>query len=221
MDSRKKKERQERVKKLVRVLKKHFPDAKIALKYRTHWQLMVAVQLSAQSTDKKVNEILPGVFKKYPTVRDFAEADLGELQEAISSVLYYRNKGKNIKAAAEKVVTDFGGKMPRTMDGMLTLPGVARKTANVLLGTLFDVTEGITVDTHVIRFARRFDLTDYADAVKIERDLMEVIPKSLWYQFPYFVIDYGRSYGNPRGKRDLHAEDPLLAVYPKAKDYWV
>ena len=220
MSAQKRTVRRVRVQKLIRALKVLFPDAKLALRYRSHWQLMVAVQLSAQSTDKKVNEIVPGLFKKYRTVKDFAEADLGELQEAISSVLYYKNKGKNIQAAAQKVVADFNGRLPRTMEEMLTLPGVARKTANVVLGTLFHVYEGVVVDTHMIRFARRFDLSDFKDAVRIERDLMEIVPKKEWYQFSYLVVDYGRLYGNPRGKRDLHAQDSLIEIYPKAKGYW-
>ena len=215
-----KKKRAERIKKLYSALKKEFPKSKLALKYKNQWQLMVAVQLSAQSTDKKVNEILPGLFKKYRNVEDFANADLRELQEAINSVLYYRNKGKNIKNAAQKVIKDYNGRLPKTMKEMLTIPGVARKTGNVLLGTLFDVTEGIVVDTHVIRFSRRFDLTDYKDAVKIERDLMEILPKKDWYEFTYRVVDYGRMYGNPRGKRILHEQDPLIKIYPKAKSYW-
>ena len=220
MSPKKLEERKARVRKLICKLKVLFPDAKLALKHRTHWQLMVAVQLSAQSTDKKVNEILPGVFKKYRTVKDFAEADLAELQDSISSVLYYKNKGKNIQAAAQKVLEDFNGRLPRTMEGMLTLPGVARKTANVLLGTLFKMYVGIVVDTHMIRFARRFDLSDFKDAVRIERDLMEIVPKKDWYWFSYLVVDYGRLYGNPRGKKDLHEEDPLVLLYPKAKSYW-
>lgn len=210
----------DRVKKLIKELKKHFPNAKLALKYKTNWQLMVAVQLSAQSTDKKVNEIIPGLFKKYKTVEDFANAPLEELQSDISSVLYYRNKGKNIKAAAKKVINDFNGRLPKTMEEMLTLPGVARKTANVLLGTLFNVYEGIVVDTHMIRFSRRFGLSKHKDAVKIERDLMEIVPKKEWYIFSYLVVDYGRMYGNPRGKRELHEKDPLIKIYPKAKNYW-
>lgn len=212
--------RKKRVRLLIRTLRSLFPNARLALKYRTHWQLMVAVQLSAQSTDKKVNEILPGVFEKYKTVKDFAESDLEELQDSISSVLYYKNKGKNIRAAAQKVVTDFGGRLPRTMEEMLTLPGVARKTANVLLGTLFKVYEGIVVDTHMIRFARRFDLSDYKDAVRIERDLMQIVPKKDWYVFSYLVVDYGRLYGNPRGKKHLHESDPLISLFPKAKHFW-
>lgn len=220
MNTKKLTERKARVQKLIRKLKPLFPKSKIALKYKTHWQLMVAVQLSAQSTDKKVNEILPDVFKKYKTVKDFAESDLSELQESISSVLYYKNKGKNIQAAAQKVTKDFGGRLPKTMEEMLTLPGVARKTANVLLGTLFQIYEGIVVDTHMIRFARRFDLSDFKDAVRIERDLIEIVPKKDWYQFSYLVVDYGRLYGNPRGKKDLHDKDPLILLYPKAKNYW-
>ena len=220
MHSKKQKERKARVQKLIRKLKTIFPNAKLALKYKTHWQLMVAVQLSAQSTDKKVNEIVPNLFEKYKTVKDFAEADLEELQKAISSVLYYKNKGKNIKAAAQKVTDDFSGRLPRTMEEMLTLPGVARKTANVVLGTLFQVYEGIVVDTHMIRFARRFDLSDFKDAVRIERDLMEIVPKKDWYTFSYLVVDYGRLYGNPRGKKDLHKQDPLIKIHPKAENYW-
>ncbi len=220
MTPKKQKERQERVLRLIKILRKTFPDAKLALTYRTHWQLLVAVQLSAQSTDKKVNEIIPVLFSRYRTMQDFADADLKELQEAVSSVLYYKNKAKNIQAAAKKILADFGGKLPKTMEDMLTIPGVARKTANVLLGTLFDVTVGITVDTHMIRFARRFDLTDYKDAVRIEKDLMAVVPKKDWYRFSYFVIDYGRTHGNPRGKKELHEQDPLISIYPKARDYW-
>ena len=220
MNNKKRTERKTRAQKLIRKLKTVFPNAKLALKYKTRWQLMVAVQLSAQSTDKKVNEILPGLFKKYKTVKDFAESDLAELQEAISSVLYYKNKGKNIQAAAQKVVTEYSGRLPKTMEEMLTLPGVARKTANVVLGTLFQIYEGIVVDTHMIRFARRFDLSDFKDAVRIERDLMEIIPKKEWYNFSYLVVDYGRLHGNPRGKKELHEQDPLTSIHPKAKNYW-
>ena len=196
-----------------------YPDASLALNYKTPWQLMVAVQLSAQSTDKKVNEITPALFKKYKTVHAFANADIKELQQAVSSVLYYRNKAKNIQAAA-KLIAYKGGELPKTMEEMLMLPGVARKTANVLLGTLFDVVEGIVVDTHMIRFARRFGLTDFKDAVRIEKDLMEILPKKEWYIFSYRVVEYGRNEGNPRKKKDAQVQDPLLKIYPKAKNYW-
>ena len=212
--------RAERLKKLNKLLKEEYPKAKLALKHKTNWQLLVAVQLSAQSTDKKVNEIIPVLFKKYKTVKDFANADLQELQKSISSVLYYRNKGKNIKKAAEIIVKDYNGKIPQTMEDILKIPGVARKTANVVLGTLFNVIEGIVVDTHMIRFSRRFDLTDYKDAVKIEKDLMEILPKKDWYSFSYRVVEYGREYGNPRGKKEIVDADPLIKIYPKAKNYW-
>ena len=220
MSPARKKERRERALKLIRALKREFPEAKLALRYRTPWQLLVAVQLSAQSTDKKVNQILPEIFGQFRTVRDFADADIRDLEKAVSGVLYYRNKARNIQAAARKITEEYNGRLPKTMEGMLTVPGIARKSANVLLGTLFGVVEGITVDTHVIRFSRRFNLTDYKDAVRIERDLMEIIPKKEWYRFSYLVIEYGRSYGNPRGKRELHAADPLLKLYPKAKNRW-
>ena len=220
MDEELLKERKRRVKRIITLLEKLYPNAKLALTYATPWQLMVAVQLSAQSTDKKVNEILPRIFSKYPSVEAFATSDPKELEEALNSVLYYRNKARNIRATAQKVLAEFDGALPESMEELLTLPGVARKTANVLLGTLFDKKEGIVVDTHVIRFSRRFNLTEYTDAVKIERDLLEVVPKSYWYRLPYLIIEYGREYGNPRGKRALHEKDPLLKLYPSAKGYW-
>ena len=220
MTPRKSKERKARAKKLITQLNKMYPKAKLALEYKTDWELLVAVQLSAQSTDKKVNEITPKFFKKFKTIKAVSKADLKDIQNEVSSVLYYKNKGKNIKNAAIKILEDFEGKLPKTMEEMLTIPGVARKTANVLLGNLFKVYEGIVVDTHMIRFARRFDLTDHKDAVKIERDLMEVIDKKDWFKFAYKVVDYGRNEGNPRGKRELHENDSLTRIYPKAKNYW-
>ena len=212
--------RKDRVKKLNKELKKLYPEAKTALTFKNEWELLVKVQLSAQSTDKKVNEMTPTVFKKYKNIKGFAEADIKELEKDLSFVLYYRNKAKNIKAAAEYLIENHKGKLPKTMEELLHIPGVARKTGNVLLSTLFDIHEGITVDTHVIRFSRRFGLTDYKDAVKIEKDLMNILPKKDWKMFSYMIIDYGRSYGNPKGKRELHEQDPLLKFYPKAKNYW-
>ena len=212
--------RKDRVKKLNKELKKLYPEAKTALTFKNEWELLVKVQLSAQSTDKKVNEMTPTVFKKYKNIKGFAEANIKELEKDLSFVLYYRNKAKNIKAAAEYLIENHKGKLPKTMEELLHIPGVARKTGNVLLSTLFDIHEGITVDTHVIRFSRRFGLTDYKDAVKIEKDLMDILPKKDWKMFSYMIIDYGRSYGNPKGKRELHEQDPLLKFYPKAKNYW-
>ena len=219
MDDIKKKLREYRAKELIKALNKNYKNSKLVLKYKTNFELMVAVQMSAQSTDKKVNEITRELFKKYKTLDDYVNADLQEFQKDIGSVLYYKNKGKNILNAAKIIKTKFKGRLPKTMEEMLTIPGVARKTANVLLGTLFNVYDGIVVDTHMCRFAIRFDLSDYKDPVKIERDLMEIISKKEWYSFSYKVVDYGREYGNPR-KRDLHNKDLLIKVFPKAENNW-
>ena len=212
--------RKERYKKLKKELEKEFKNAKLALVYKNEWELMVAVQLSAQSTDKKVNEIMPVLSKKFLTIKSYKDADILKLQEAVNQVLYYRNKARNIKECAKQVIENFDSKIPNTMKELLTLKGVARKTANVLLGTLFGIKEGIVVDTHMIRFSRRFDLTDYKDAVKIEKDLMQIIPKRDWYKISYMVVNYGRKYGNPRAKKEVHELDKLIKIYPKAKNYW-
>ena len=219
MNDIKKKERKDRAVKLIKTLNKNYKDAKLALVYKTPFQLMVAVQMSAQSTDKKVNEITKDLFKKYKKLDDYINADLKEFQEDISSVLYYKNKGKNILGAAKYIKENHNDRLPKTMEEMVKIPGVARKTANVLLGNLFNVVEGIVVDTHMVRFSIRFDLTDFKDPVRIEKDLMEVIPKKEWFSFAYKVVEYGREYGNPR-KPKLHNEDKLIKVFPRAKDCW-
>ena len=220
MDPVKKDERKKRARALIRVLEKEFPNSKLVLKYGSNWELLVAVQLSAQCTDKKVNEVTRALFKKYKGIESYANADVREFQKDIFQTGFYKNKSRNIQAAAKMILENHKGRVPKTMDELLKIPGVARKTANVVLGNAFGVVEGITVDTHMIRFSRRFDLTDYKDAVKIERDLMEVIPKSKWFDFTYRVVDYGRTFGNPKGKRELHEKDPLLKVYPRARGLW-
>ena len=220
MNEAKKTARKKRLQKLYKELTKQYPKAKLALTYNSPWELLVAVQLSAQSTDKKVNQITPEIFKKYKTMKSIAKANLEDFTKSVSKVLYYRNKAKNIQGAAKKLLKDFNGEIPKTMKEMLTLPGVARKTGNVILGNVYGVYEGIVVDTHMIRFARRFDLTDYTDAVRIEKDLMEILPKKNWFEFSYKVVEYGREYGNPRGKRELHDKDPLIKHYKKAANYW-
>ena len=211
-----KKARSERAKKLLVALKKAYPKAKLALDYTTDWELMVAVQMSAQSTDKKVNEITKTLFKKYKTLNAYCKADPKVFENDISSVLYYRNKARNILASANQVKTEFKGELPRTMEEMLTLKGVARKTANVLLGSLYKIKAGIVVDTHMIRFALRYNLTDHKDAVRIEKDLMEVVPKKDWIIWGRVVVAYGREYGNPQ-KRALHIDDPLSKDIPTSK----
>lgn len=177
-----------------RKLKKLFPDAKIILKHRNHWELLVAVELSAQCTDKKVNEVTEKLFKKYKTLDDYVEALPRQFEQDIFQTGFYRNKTKNILAAAKMVKEKFGGEIPCTMTEMLEIPGVARKTANVVLGNAHGVVEGIAVDTHVIRLARVLGLSKETSPEKIEQDLMRIIPKKDWFLATHLLIDYGRKY---------------------------
>lgn len=218
MTAAKKKARRERVKKMSTVLRHLYPEAKIALAYTTDWECMVAVQLSAQCTDERVNKVTKKLFKKYRTLNDYANASQREFEKDIYECGFYRNKAKNIIAAAKRVRDTFGGTLPRTMEEMLTIPGVARKTANVVLTTLYDISEGIAVDTHVRRFAIRFDLTDHKDPTRIEQDLMEIMPKKLWWGFNHRLVHYGRDYC-PARKHDCK-DHPLTALYPNANEIW-
>ena len=177
-----------------RKLKKLFPDAGMILRHSNHWELMVAVQLSAQCTDKKVNEVTARLFKKYKTLDDYVSANSHELEKDIYQTGFYRNKTKNILAAAKMVKEKFGGKIPRTMEEILKIPGVARKTANVVLGNAHGVVDGIAVDTHVKRMAGLLGLSDEKTPEKIERDLMQSIPKKEWFQATYWIIEYSRKY---------------------------
>lgn len=207
-------DRKARIQKLNRALKKLYPDASIELNFSNTWELMVAVQLSAQSTDKGVNKITEKLFKKYRTLEDYVAANLKEFEQDIFASGFYRNKAKNILAAARMIKTEFGGKVPKTIGEMLRLPGVARKTATVVLKEAYGVVAGITVDTHVIRFVQRYDLSDYKDAVRIERDLMQLLPKKEWGTFTHRVIHYGR-YLAPARTYDTGL-DPLVKIYPLA-----
>jgi len=207
-------ERKARIRKLDRALKKLYPTATTELLYKTPWQFMVAVQLSAQCTDKLVNKVTPPLFRKLRTIQDFAKAKPEELFPLIRSVTYANNKTRNIIRAANYLLQTHQGKLPRTIEEMVKMPGVGRKTANVLLGDLFGICEGITVDTHVIRFALRFDLSDYKDAVRIERDLMEILPEKEWPYFTHRVIYYGRRMA-PARKHDTK-NDPLVKIFPNA-----
>lgn len=203
-------ERKSKAAKIVAKLKELFPEAKIALHYKNNWELLVAVILSAQCTDKKVNEVTADLFKKYQTLDDYVNADPREFEADIRSTGFYRNKTKNILGAAKVVKEQFKGRVPKTMQEILTIPGVARKTANVVLGTAYGVVEGIAVDTHVIRLSNLLRLTKHADPVKIERDLMELLPKEEWLGFTYRLIDYGRAYC-PARLHD-HAQCPLSNI---------
>jgi endonuclease-3 len=218
MTSRDTRERTARVKKMNAVLEKLFPSTLIHLKHGNPWELLVAVILSAQCTDKRVNEVTPQLFKKYKTVRAYAKAPQEEIEKIIFSTGFYRAKAKHIKSAAIAIVRDHKGKVPETMRELIALPGVGRKTANVVLSTAFDKAEGIAVDTHVRRFAIRFDLTDHRDPKRIERDLMSIMPEKAWWSFNHRLVEYGRAYCPARKHDCLH--HPLTKVYPKANMVW-
>jgi endonuclease III len=207
-------ERKERIRKLDRALKKLFPTVGTELVYKTPWQFMVAVQLSAQCTDKQVNKITVNLFKKYKKLEDYVRADPVEFEKYVHSCTYSYQKTRNILAAARMLSEEFKGKLPKTISELVRLPGVGRKTANVVLGEIYEIAEGVTVDTHVIRFISRFDLSDYRDPKKIEEDLMQLLPKKEWPHFTHRVIHYGR-YMAPARKHD-NAKDPLVRIYPRA-----
>jgi endonuclease-3 len=170
-----------------------FPDVKCALHHSSAWELLVATILSAQSTDANVNRVTPELFKKYPTVEAFAALKPEELEPDVRSTGFFRNKSKSVVGAAKKIVSDFGGQVPDDIDKLLTLPGVARKTANVVLGSWFGKAEGIVVDTHVHRISRRWEFTTQNDPVKIELDLQKIIPRDRWISFSHQVIHHGRN----------------------------
>jgi len=182
-----------RVRKILEALDRLYPDAACALRHKDAWQLLVATILSAQCTDKRVNEVTPALFRKYPAVEDFAAVGQEELAQDIRSTGFFNNKAKSIVGAARKILAEFGGKVPKTMDEMLTIPGVARKTANVVLGAAYGLATGIVVDTHVQRIARRLGLTKESDPVKIERDLMAQVPENKWILFSHQMIHHGRN----------------------------
>lgn len=188
MDSKTKAER------IVEGLKKLFPKTKIALDYETPFQLLVSVILSAQTTDKKVNEVTPPLFVKYKTAQDFAKLSQSELEAYIKSIGLFRGKAKNILVTAKIISEKYNGELPRSMKEMVALPGVGRKTANVVLGLVYGVSEGIAVDTHVRRLSQLFGLSNSSNPDIIERDLMEVLPKKEWSEFTFRMIDYGRKY---------------------------
>ena len=199
--------RKKRAQVILRVLKQLHPKAKIVLNYSNNWELLVAVVLSAQCTDKMVNKVTKRLFKKYRVLDDYVNARQDEFEEDIRSTGFYRNKAKSILGAAKMIQQKFEGKIPKTMEEILTLPGVARKTANVVLGNAYGVVKGIAVDTHVRRLSQKFGLTDENDPDKIERDLMGILPKSEWFNFTYRLIDYGRS-ESPASKRNSN-DDPI------------
>lgn len=178
---------------ILRGLEKMYPGATCALLHHNPWELLVATILSAQCTDKRVNQVTPGLFAKYPTPEDFAAVSPEVLAQDIRSTGFFNNKAKSIVGAAKRVVGDFGGQIPKSIEEMLTIPGAARKTANVVLGTAYGIASGIVVDTHVQRIARRLDLTRQTDPVKIEQDLIKIIPREKWILFSHQIILHGRA----------------------------
>jgi len=197
--------------KINKEFKRIYPKAKIALNFSNPWELLVAVILSAQTTDKKVNEITEKLFKKYKTIDDYAKANLKEFENDIKGVNYYKNKAKFILENAKIIKEKFGGKVPKTMEELLQLKGVARKTANIVLSVAYNIYEGIAVDTHVKRLTRLLGLTKEKKPEKIEKDLMTIIPKGPeWRDFPLRLIQYGRDYCP--AKRHNHKNCPLTKI---------
>jgi len=181
-----------RVAEILKRLDQLYPEVTCALTHKSAWELLVATILSAQSTDVNVNRVTPELFRKYPTVEDFAALTPEQLEPDVRSTGFFRNKSKSVVGAAKKIVSEFGGQVPDDMEKLLTLPGVARKTANVVLGSWFRKADGVVVDTHVTRISRRLELTKNSDASKIEQDLMKVIPREKWILFAHQLIWHGR-----------------------------
>jgi endonuclease-3 len=215
----------ERISEILRRLDQQYPDVTCALTHKDAWELVVATILSAQSTDVRVNMVTPELFKKYPTVQDFAKLEPQQLEPDIRSTGFFRNKSKSVVGAARRVVSEFAGKVPENMDDLLTLPGVARKTANVVLGTWFGTAEGVVVDTHVHRISRRLEFTKNADPRKIEQDLMTIIPREKWILFSHQIIWHGRRLCVARSPKCVdcplenicHADDKTWSTVDKHK----
>jgi endonuclease-3 len=215
----------ERVAEILQRLDRQYPDVTCARTHRSAWELVVATILSAQSTDVRVNMVTPELFKKYPTVQDFARLEPEQLEPDIHSTGFFRNKSKSVVGAAKRVVSEFGGEVPDNMNDLLTLPGVARKTANVVLGTWFGKNEGVVVDTHVHRISRRLELTKNDDPKKIEQDLMAIVPRERWTLFSHQIIWHGRKLCVARSPKCAecplenicHAEDKTWSTVEKHK----
>ena len=209
-------ERAARTGKLIEVLDSTYPHPAIPLTHRNAWELLVATILSAQCTDKVVNEVTPGLFQKYPTMTDFANASQDEMAQDLRRTGFFNNKARSVIGAAKKILADFGGEVPRSMEELLTVPGAARKTANVVLGGAFGINSGIVVDTHVQRLSFRLDLTKNTDPVKIEQDLVKIVPRDHWRDFGLQLIYHGRALCYARKPRCAECPlDPLC--YSKDK----
>jgi len=186
-------ERRARIDKILATLDRMYPGVTCALHHSNAWELLVATILSAQCTDKRVNLVTPDLFRKYPTIQDFAAVKPEELAQDIRSTGFFNNKAKSVVGAARKILSEFSGEVPREIELLLSVPGAARKTANVVLGTAFGIAAGVVVDTHVQRISQRLDLTKHTDPVNIEKDLMKAIPKPKWILFAHQIIHHGRA----------------------------
>lgn len=184
---------QERVNDLLARLRQAYPDARCSLDFTNPLELLVATILAAQCTDERVNQVTATLFKKYRTAQDFASAPLPQLQQDLRQINFYRNKAKHVREACTLLVARYGGQVPSTMQELLTLPGVARKTANVVLGNAFGLVQGVIVDTHVGRISRRLGLTNSDDPVRVEQELMKKLPRQDWLDFTHLLIDHGRA----------------------------
>lgn len=205
-------DKKDKIKLILERLEKIYPEAKTALKFETPFQLLVATILSAQTTDDRVNKVTATLFKKMPTPQDFAKASIEEIMDEIKSVNFYKNKAKNIKSCAEILINEFDGKVPNNMEDLIKLPGVARKTANIVLSEAYGINEGIAVDTHVRRLAQRLGLSKNTEPEKIERDLMEITPKTRWRDISNLLILHGRKIC--QAKKPKHSECILFDICP-------
>jgi endonuclease-3 len=209
---------QERIGPIIRVLRREYPRSRTALEFQTPLQILVATILAAQCTDERVNKVTPALFRKYPTAAAFAAADPEELEAEIRSTGFFRNKTKNIIGAARKIVADFGGEVPANMADLITLPGVARKTANIVLSSGYGIAEGIAVDTHVKRLSGRLGLSRQQDPEKIEQDLLKLVPRKDWLDFNYMLVNHGRKICQARQPRC--PECPLRRLCPSAVKFF-
>jgi len=210
-------DRRKRVSAILPILKKLYPKAKCSLDYKNPLQLLIATILSAQCTDERVNKVTPDLFKKYPNVKALADADQNALEKDIQSTGFFRNKAKSLRGMAAAIVEQHQGQVPQTMDELTHLPGVGRKTANVVLGNAFSISEGVVVDTHVARVSARLGLTKETDPVKIEKDLMQIVPREEWTLFSHLLIFHGREICQARKPRCSIC--PLLPHCPAGQKF--
>jgi len=207
----------ERIGEMIRILAATYPVSRTALRFANPLEILVATILAAQCTDERVNKVTPGLFAKYPTAEAFAAADRTALENEIRSTGLFRNKAKSIIGAARKIVSGYGGRVPDTMAGLLTLPGVARKTANIVLSSGYGKAEGIAVDTHVRRLSQRLGLSRQSDPERIERDLLALVPREHWLDFNYMLVNHGRAICQAR--KPKCPECPLRELCPSAKGF--